>query len=133
MPELNWDNVQDFAPIPADLYDAEITGFKMTPESKSSGNPMVTYEATVLYGDYEGRKLWKNYSLTNQAAPYWKKFLVKCCGVSPEDFSGHMDWEKLTILAERAVGCKVKMDVSIKTLEDGEPVNDLRAFRPNTY
>lgn len=72
--------------IPDGKYTARVTK-AMLATSKKSGDPMLKWELTIVAGDYEGRKLFRNNMLAN---PENLKFLKKdlnTCGMTLDKLS----------------------------------------------
>lgn len=74
--DYDFNDTQDYAPIPEDVYRVQITNSEYIEKSKSSGQPMFSLEATVRGGEFDGRKLKKQtVSLSQKAATNLDDFL----------------------------------------------------------
>lgn len=79
---LDFSNVQSREALPEGVYQASIAKVDST-LSKSSGNPMLKVEFNILDDNYQGRKVWSNYVLTEAAM--WKVMeLFKALGMPTE-------------------------------------------------
>jgi hypothetical protein len=123
------------ARVPEDDYRVKVTGVKAG-ESKSSGNPMLTWEFTISKGKYKGKKLKDYTTLTKDSL--WKLMgLLEALGV--EVPQGKLDLAKIlkkllgkefgiTVIDEEyEKDGKTKMSSKISdylTLEDLEKAQD---------
>lgn len=75
---VNWDDVSDVVdtPLPDGEYNVVITSceYKL---SAASGLPMWSTQLTVQGSDFDGRKLFENFSFSDKALPYTKKKLAQ--------------------------------------------------------
>jgi len=53
-----------FDPIPADTYQAQITGSSVE-DTKAKNGKYIKLEFTILSGEYKGRKIWTNLNIIN--------------------------------------------------------------------
>lgn len=99
MMNLDFSSVPSREPIPEGVYEVQIAKVEET-KSKTSGNPMLKVEFTVLEDPYNGRKVWANYGMTAEAM--WKiQELFKSIGM-PTDGTVEIDSSELIGLTCRA-------------------------------
>ena len=70
-----------FEPLPAGIYDVEIVAVEVRQsgeEAKHPGSDYLAVEMNVLDEEYEGRKLWTNVSMHDNARGLLKAFLLAC-------------------------------------------------------
>jgi len=109
----------DFQALPAGRYtlkaeDAEV-------KSSSKGNSMIAITFKVVGGDYNNRKLWHNFTLTDKALPFLTRFL-KAAGsdvFNEEDVSGEA-------IAQALIGKVVSAYTEPGKTINGNPKNDLK-------
>lgn len=110
---VNWDDVNDVVdtPLPDGEYNVVITSceYKL---SASSGLPMWSTVLTVQGSDFDGRKLFENFSFSDKALPYTKKKLAQLdagiLAIKPFD---------LTKIPETLVGKQTRVRVKGKEEE----------------
>lgn len=69
--ELDFTEVKtEFEPLPVGQYPAVVSEIERVAESKKSGQPFLKFTFRVTMEEYEGRKLFDNYSLSADAL--WK-------------------------------------------------------------
>ncbi len=98
---VNFSDVKDFTPIPAKVYKVRVVEFQES-QSESSEYPYYKTTLEVAEGEFEGRKLFTNLSLSPKAAWKLKEALI-AFGESDESLKGDFD---LDIFAYQGVECK---------------------------
>jgi len=68
--------------LPAGTYTAKLTDATY---DETNGKPVIKFEATILLGDKEGRKVWKRWYITEKTAPYIKGEVSKVLGAQKAD------------------------------------------------
>jgi len=122
MPKIDFTGVGQ--PLPEDTYSAIVDTAKYNPQSKTSGNPTVEFSWIVNDGEYEGRKLFRSYSVQPNALVFLKQVLV-AHGVDPEKLSTEIDLDD--VLAD-VQGVEVLLDVTIGEY-NGSPNNQVTKVR----
>lgn len=104
-------------------------------KSKSSGQPMWSYETTVLdEGDTQGRKIFGQFSFSEKALPGTKAALVVVAPEFAETKFNPMDDELARTLIGRKFKCKVKVQKGSDGYDDRNsiskwgPVDEQYAF-----
>lgn len=123
MTKINFTGVGD--PLPVASYSAVVTKATYNPQSKNSGNPAVALEWTVNEGEYEGRKLFRSYSVQPNALVFLKQVLV-ALGIDPEDLSTEIDIDSVL---DDILGSECMLDISIGEY-NGSPNNQVDKVRP---
>lgn len=101
MMNLDFSSVPSREPIPEGVYEVQIAKVEET-KSKTSNNPMLKVEFTVLDEPYNGRKVWANYVLTADAL--WKvKELFASLGL---DSDGIVEMDTADLIG---LTCKAKI------------------------
>ncbi len=119
--KLDFSNVTggDYTPIPADDYVVEIE--KVENRTAKSGNEMLSLTFNVMEGEYEGRKIFDLYVLTEKAL--WKlKDLLVAVGVDTE---GMVDLD-----ADDLVGEVFVAKVEIQESPGYDPQNRIKQHKP---
>lgn len=123
MPKINFTGVGK--PVPTDTYACVVTKADYVAESKGSGNPAIAFQWTVNEGDYEGRTLFRSYSVQPKALIFLKKVLI-ALGIDPEDLEADIDID--SILTE-LVGTECNVVVSVGEY-NGAPSNSVDDVKP---
>ena len=63
----------DFKPLPENRYNVKVD--KAEVKTASTGTTMIATEFVITDGDFKGRKLWNNFTLTPKAYVYLYSFL----------------------------------------------------------
>jgi len=61
------DDMNNFDPIPPGAYIAQITGSQIKDTARKDGQ-YISFEFTVLKGEFKGRKIWTNLNIVNPSA-----------------------------------------------------------------
>jgi hypothetical protein len=87
--------------VPDGKYTAKVARAFIA-ESKRSGDPMLKWELTIIAGDYEGRKLFRNNMLANEENLKFLKKDLNTCGMTLNRLSelGNRTEELLDIVVE---------------------------------
>lgn len=135
MPTIDFSAVKDFEPIPGGDYTAAITKHEFG--TSKSGNQKVKVTYTIQDGEYEGRNIWKDYSLLPSAVWVIRKHLI-AIGADPEDFGTDTDLDSLlddahdvnvTIVVGRREGEGEYAGKVSNELLDVKEINAVGAFR----
>jgi hypothetical protein len=105
----------DLKAIPEGTYPATFTEHKMYPHPKADpkGAPYVALTFTLADGEFEGRKLWRNFSLAPQALWALKRTIVALD--APEDaLEGEVDIDEL-LTDLYGTACEVEVAVQMYT------------------
>jgi hypothetical protein len=113
--------MEEFEPIPAGTYPADLSAWEYFEESKSSSEPYIKMEFTLNAGDFEGRKFWRNFSCQPKALRYLKKALVSL-GAEDGDISG--EWDTEDVLPD-LIGNSCLLVIGESTYE-GEVTNEVK-------
>ena len=100
-----------FPPLDQNNYAATIFDIGLR-KAKTSGNWMV--EFTFVIPSENKRRMWRSYTLTNNALPYLQRTLSRF-GYTAEELAIDWDGEKIEEMKERLVGqeCTIKVSKSI--------------------
>ncbi len=98
-------NVDEFAPLPKDLYHVRVTGCEAK-RSSDKGNPYLEWKFVVTEGEYENRKVWHNTSLLPQSLWSLKRLLL-ALGFDADDLAGEVDLEEDQVID---LECAVQID-----------------------
>lgn len=85
--DLDLSDAKEYVPVPAGEYKCIVTEVKWK-ESQASFEPMLTWELTVVEGEYQQRKLFYNVSLQPQASGFVKGALIAALG---SEYSDHIN------------------------------------------
>lgn len=118
MPKIDFTGVGK--PVPADTYSAVVTKAEYNPSSSASGMPTVAFEWTINDGEYDGRKMFRSYSLQPTALVFLKRVLV-ALGTNPDDLEGNIDTDD--ILPE-LVGTECALVITVGEY-NGSPNNQI--------
>jgi hypothetical protein len=119
----------EFTPIPAGKYDVQVTDYRQGTASDKAKNPgatTISWELTVLNGEYEGRKVWENMTLVENSLWRLKAFL-EACGF---DVEGEIDFDPDEVVNSELVA-KVGIQRGRKDKDTGEeydPRNTVKGF-----
>jgi hypothetical protein len=111
----------DFTPLPENRYNVKVE--KAEVKTASTGTTMISAEFVITDGDFKGRKLWNNFTLTPKAYVYLYNFL-KSAGsnmISNED----VDENKV---ASDMIGLTASAFVEPRTTTNGNPTNVMGKF-----
>ncbi len=111
----------DFSPLPENRYNVKVE--KAEVKKASTGTTMISTEFVVTDGDFKGRKLWNNFTLTPKAYVYLYNFL-KSAGsnmISNEDIDENQ-------VASDMLGLTASAFVETKTTINGNPSNVMGKF-----
>ena len=111
----------DFTPLPENRYNVKVE--KAEVKTASTGTKMISAEFVVTEGEFKGRKLWNNFTLTPKAYVYLYNFL-KSAGsamISNED----IDENKV---AADMPGLTASAFVETRTTTNGNPANVMGKF-----
>tara|TARA_Y100000310_G_C20664417_1_gene806646 strand:+ start:671 stop:1120 length:450 start_codon:yes stop_codon:yes gene_type:complete len=123
---INFKNIGEnsggsFEALPEDRYNVMVE--KADLRTASTGTQMISAQFTVTEGQYKGRKLWNNFTLTPKAYVYLYNFL-KAAGSTAVD-SDDIDESEV---AGKMVGLAASVYVEIKNNNQGNAVNVLSRF-----
>lgn len=131
MTKINFSNVSDLKPIPPGEYEATLSEFSPVKNS-STGKPMSVLTFVVQDEDYQGRKLWQNMSLANEALPFAKRTLTRL-GADPEIFSDPEGFEVEDVLGQLiGVNCRLVVTVQEYPAGSGEYKNQVKEVKAST-
>jgi len=111
----------DFSPLPENRYNVKVE--KAEVKTASTGTKMISAEFVVTEGDFKGRKLWNNFTLTPKAYVYLYNFL-KSAGsnmINNEDIDENQ-------VASDMVGLSASAFVETRTTTNGNPANVMGKF-----
>lgn len=123
--EVDYTDVVDLKPVPDGTYAATLIDHKIVPKSKSSGEPYVSLVFVLTEDKYEGRQMFRNFSLQKQSLWAFKKALITL-GADPDIFTGKVDVDEVCTSA-RGYGCVLVIG---SREYQGELRNEIRAIRP---
>lgn len=108
MPTIDFSKVQDsFEPIPEGTYEGVLTEWEQ--RTSKNGDPYIACTFTMA-GDYEGRKVWHNFSLLPQSLWALKSALV-AMGVDRNELAGEIDIEEVL---SGCIGNPVSLELEIR-------------------
>ena len=115
----------DFQALPADRYALKAEEAEV--KSSAKGNSMVAITFKVVGGEFNNRKLWHNFTLTEKALPFLVRFLTAVGSdiANEEDVSGEA-------IAQDIVGRTVSAYTTPGKTINGNPKNDLTLWKPVT-
>lgn len=91
---LNFSGVEDknFDPIPNGAYEAVVHDIEETEvkNGKNAGAPMWAVQFAINGGEYDNRRVFRNYTLVDSSLWAVKQFLV-AVGVDPEALGGEVE------------------------------------------
>lgn len=116
MTKVNFSNVSDLKPMPPGDYEASLVEFSDVHPSKE-GKPTIRLTFTIQDDQYQGRKVWSNMSLVNEALVFTKRSLVRM-GADPEVLNDPDGFEIEEILAG-LVGTPVTLSIVINEYPKG--------------
>ena len=99
----------DYDSLPDGRYQVEVASVDLT-ISKSGGNPMLSWELTVLGPRYVGRKIWRNNMMITPENIRWLKQDLWKCGLKLQKLS-----DLKTRLSELL---DLRLEVTLKTKND---------------
>ena len=102
---IDLDDVPDLN-IPPGMYAAQISSVTLT-KSKAD-NPMAVLEFTLTTGDYEGRKTFGRYVMTEQGLIFFKP-VVKACGLRQADLEVSPGKYDLSPLKGKVVNVRIRL------------------------
>ncbi len=130
MPRINFANVKTLEALPAGDYGASLTEVKYVEKSRSSGQPYYRLGFTVTDdGEYSGRKLFRNASLTEESLWAIKAYLI-ALGTDPEELEGDADVDELF---NDRIGSDCVIVVDVKKLDDGRDSNEIKTIKDATF
>lgn len=100
-------------PLPAAVYPAKITSAELR-QSKSSDSQMIAVEFTVSEGEFENRKLFRNFSLSEKALGFLKELCEK----------GNIEFSDEGLDTEDMLGAELSLQVGQREFE-GRLVNEV--------
>jgi len=110
-----------FEALPEDRYNVVVE--KADLKTASTGTQMISAQFAVTDGQYKGRKLWNNFTLTPKAYVYLYNFL-KAAGSKTID----ADDVDETEVASQMTGLTASVFVEIKNNNQGNAVNVMSRF-----
>jgi hypothetical protein len=130
---IDFSTVKSFEPVETGIYDAVFDGGKVR-DNKAGDGKVFNAQFIIENSDDEndGRKLFRGYSLKEQALWALKEMLL-ACGADEEDLAQSAN---LGTLIQDAVGAHVIISVEKKMGErDGKPTgkyfNNIESVKPN--
>tara|TARA_Y100000593_G_scaffold85663_1_gene163047 strand:- start:167 stop:577 length:411 start_codon:yes stop_codon:yes gene_type:complete len=111
----------DFTPLPENRYNVKVE--KAEVKKASTGTTMISTEFVITDGDFKGRKLWNNFTLTPKAYVYLYNFL-KSAG---SDMISNEDVDENQVAADM-VGLTASAFVEPRTTTNGNPTNVMGKF-----
>lgn len=120
MPIVDFSQATELVPVPVDTYDAILESWEYHPSAKSSGQPYLSLKFAVSGGDFDGRTLFRNFSLQAKALWAFKRALVRL-GANSEDLTEEMDLDDVMPPLVGAM-CKLKVGQREYTDPDTEEV-----------
>jgi len=123
---INFKNIGEnsggsFEALPEDRYNVVVE--KADLRTASTGTQMISAQFAVTDGQYKGRKLWNNFTLTPKAYVYLYNFL-KAAGSKTID----ADDVDETEVAGQMLGLTASVFVEIKNNNQGNAVNVMSRF-----
>lgn len=112
-----WGGAYELAP--PGYYDLTVVGF-VQKNAKSSGNPMIAVTFEIASGEFQGRKVFNNYSLSPKALGRIKKLMLAC------------RTELSRIIASQFMGQTIRGEV-IHTTGEGSVDATGNALEPKTF
>jgi len=91
----------DFEPIPNGAYPCTVFDVEQR-TGKDSGQPYLSVQFKVQGGEYDGRRLWSNYSLQQQSLWAIKGLLITL-GWSEEQLAGQFEFEPTELMGKACV------------------------------
>lgn len=125
MPLIPMSEATVYAAIEPGTYEAVLDEWEYVEEAASSGNPYVKMTFAISEGEYEGRKLFRNFSAMPDALGYMKRALV-ALGAEAEAVS--QDFDTDDILPD-LMGNPCRIVVRKREYE-GEDQNDVSRVLP---
>lgn len=110
-----------FDPLPENRYIVTVENAEL--KTASTGNEMIGVQFNVADGEFKGRKLWHNFTLTPKSYVYLFNFL-KAAG---SDLITKDDVEP-TELADSMLGMTVSAYVEVRNNNMGNAVNSMSKF-----
>ena len=110
MPVVDGSSIQNFDPIPADVYEAKLESYE-NKTAKTDNSPNVNLVFVITEGEYEGRKQFLTRNLKPQSLWSFKATCV-ALGAKPELFDGEFDTDE--ILTD-LIGADCRLRVIVQT------------------
>lgn len=108
----------EFEPIPAGKYQVQVTDYRQgnaSENAKNPGAPTISWELTIMDGEYEGRKVWENMTIVE--ASLWRlKAFLEAAGF---EVDGEIDFDPDEVVNTELVA-KVGIQKARKNPETGE-------------
>ena len=111
----------DFTPLPENRYNVKVE--KAEVKTASTGTKMISAEFVVTEGDFKGRKLWNNFTLTPKAYVYLYNFLKSAGSTMITD----ENVDEVKVAAEMP-GLTASAFVETRTTTNGNPANVMGKF-----
>ncbi len=101
---VNFSAVEEFTPIPSGVYKLVVTDFE---EREGPSAPYIAFTFEIDEGEYAGRKLWDNISMSPKAAFKVKEFCV-AMGENSDNLVGEFDFDPEAYLGAQCRGLVVQ-------------------------
>jgi hypothetical protein len=114
-----------FDPFPAGTYILALVEYEHKetgPNSKQPGSPMISAQFGVQEGEYEGRRVFNNFTFGEKALPILKSYLLSI-GLTEEQLDGELD-----IDPEEWIGKPFKARVRIRKSEEYGDQNQISRY-----
>jgi len=105
---VDFTQVEDFEPLPVDLYELEIKEVQLK-QSKTKGEPMLGIKLEVIAGEFEGRSIFTNLMLAGRGLGITKQ-AFKALQIP----GGELDVEDLI-----GATCTARLTQNVYKIEDG--------------
>tara|TARA_Y100000034_G_C6852159_1_gene386691 strand:- start:81 stop:509 length:429 start_codon:yes stop_codon:yes gene_type:complete len=112
-----------FEPLPEGRYNVRVEDSSLT--TASTGTQMISTQFVVTDGDFKGRKLWNNFTLTAKSLVYLYNFL-KAAGSTLIDTEDIAEAEVATAMK----GMVASAFVEPTTTNTGNPTNKIGKWGP---
>lgn len=125
-PSVDFTGVTEgFEPIPDGKQPATLEAWEWNDTPKSSNaktdDPTVALTFRISDGEFEGRKMFRNYSMSRQALWAFKRALVRL-GIDPSELDGDIDLDEIM---PDLVGAECVLKIGHHMWE-GEARNDIK-------
>lgn len=129
MPKISVDlsNVASREPLPVGKYECIVESIKYG-LSKASQQPTLNWVFSVAEGEHEGRKVFANTSLQEQALFKLKDFLEGFGIESGEEVDIEWDEDTSEVVEPNLIGVAVLIDLGIGEPYNGKRNNDIKSL-----
>lgn len=117
---VDMSDVEDFGALDPGEYEVVVTDVE---ERQGQKAPYLSWEMTIVEGQYEDRKVWNNTSLSPQSMPFLKQFLT-AAGLDPDDMQGQFEFDPADF-----IGARLRIQTGVQEYEGQERTRVTKVMR----